>query len=237
LDGGKKRQREDEGSGSKKHESDDEGESRSGAIKKKARADPFDIPSKKGKKKNTELNGKSGPTIHPAALKAISHDWAEMDDGFDVDAVARELLVDPESPGMLEKKTSQKAQDKLSCPEEQGTKQPKLPLSSRVKTVVDETPSKSPARSEPSKHLEPSPPAASLAAHPKLDISSPFLSNQPSAGVSLLQQPLLNLYGSPSEGEGDEDENPGPSGRTPKKRKRRKKKKSLQHINSTSAQV
>lgn len=220
----------------KEPESDDEGESRTGAIKKKARVYPFEVLSRMGKNKRKELNRENGQAVHPAAM---ANNPAGVEDGFDIDEVAKELLVTPESPETL-KKANKKAQDEPICAEEQRTKPPKYAFCSEVEFTVDEVPSKFPTRPEPSKlpqtctsgtSLSPrqssSASPATLSKVVSISLTTPLLPPGHRTGVSLLDHSLLNLHGSLSEGESEEDEKQGPSGPTPKKkRKRRRKKKS-----------
>jgi hypothetical protein len=64
LEGGKKRQREPENAESTTLPSDDEEESRAGAIKKKARQDPFDLTLKKRKHEKV----RRGPTTQTKSV-------------------------------------------------------------------------------------------------------------------------------------------------------------------------
>lgn len=243
LEGGKKRQREEEGIGTKKPQSDDEEESRPGAIKKKARVDPFSTLSKKEKNKGTRDSGKNGPTIHPVALKAMPSSQSlppAIEDGLEVDEVAKELLLVPDTPETPRKEADYISQQDSNRDGEQGTKRADL-------SDVGINP---PPHTSSSSPLKPTAPDASLP--PAQTPATPPVSLRNLVDVSLtanlppspgdrrgdsnfLKLPLLNLRGSVSE-RGSEIEEAGSSGLVPKKkRKRRKKKKSQPNMESTSA--
>ncbi|KXN89607.1 hypothetical protein AN958_05474 [Leucoagaricus sp. SymC.cos] len=250
LERGKKRQREDKDVDTNKVQSDDEEESRTGAIKKKTRVDPFSAPSKE-KKKGFGVNGESGSILHPAAMRAMAQNQSILtgaEDGQEVDDIAAELLTNPCSPKSLKKIVrSDSGED---C-QQRKTKSTKSALLSNEETIVNGTPSlKLPTNPEPLKQPKPSAlgnvvpslrtPATSLIAEPKfidvsLTLTPPRSPRRQKLGAEFLKQPFLNLYGSPSEAESEEGDKSGPpEPPAKKKRKRKKKKKSQQNPDSLS---
>jgi len=76
----------------KQVQSDNEEESRTGAIKKKARTDPFSTLFKR--RKNSRDNGKTQSTVHPMALEATPQKRSLLEkDGTKVDEVARNFTI------------------------------------------------------------------------------------------------------------------------------------------------
>ncbi|KAJ3576172.1 hypothetical protein NP233_g596 [Leucocoprinus birnbaumii] len=225
LEGSKKRHREDAAVEAKKTQSDDEEDSRSGAIKKKVRVDPFHAPSKK-EKKGGERNGKA--VVHPAAMKAMlptqTSEAPTKEGKLEADEDANELLVVTDTPEKLKNKSAQRKPHANAANEEAPRTDQADVFNFQTSSVERSTSSKAsklahaPAGSNANLPL-----AQPSAASP---VSPRTHSDGRIAGVGLIKQPLLNLRGSPSEPE-SENEGAGASGLTPKKkRKRRKKKKS-----------
>ncbi|KAF9453047.1 hypothetical protein P691DRAFT_720537 [Macrolepiota fuliginosa MF-IS2] len=238
LEGGKKRQRGDDVK-MRELQSEGEEESRGGAIRKKARIDPFDVGLKK--KKVAEVNGKNPVTIHPMALKAISQIKLDkaLGDEPDADDSTNGLLSAMDLPETHKRKKKHKS--------ESGTNEgPRRELVARVERMVDSIDSsqispnitehlKTPPHSFPL--MQPS--SASTATYPKIvDVSltaTPLLSpGHRTTTPDFLKQPLLNLDGSPNEGASNKDRKPDPADLTPKKRRKRRKKKKSQS-NTASA--
>lgn len=228
LEGKKKRPRDEQGVDVKQVQSDNEEESRTGAIKKKARTDPSGTLFKR--RKNSD-NGKTQSTVHPMALEATLPKLSLLEkDGTKVDGVARNFTI----PITLENNKEIKLESPVHHAEKRAV---------QIKTT-SQLISKSPATSklsnifmlsQPSARdiskLSTLPPAVT-SSNSRRNISLTSDSTLPyedfTTDTSFPQQPLLNLRGSPSEPESD------PAGHSrltsKKKRRRRKRKKFLQTV-------
>lgn len=244
LEGGKKRYREEETVESRQPQPESEEESRAGAIKKKARTDPFSMATKK-KKKNTEVDGKNIPALHPAAFEALSriHSDSIQEDSLEAYGSVRELPGTSESSEIHKKKKSKELQNQVKV----SSSQVALPSIEIKSTGLNSTQNPSPPRATDaprtptltSASLTQSSPTSSTVTQPKfVDVSlttTPVLSpGRPIPDPRFLNQPLLNLAGWPSGGESDEDEKPGQSDLTPKKKRKRKKKRKKQNVEMTA---
>lgn len=201
----------------KQVQSDNEEESRTGVIKKKARIDPFSTLPRK--RKDSGDSGKTRSVMHPAAMEATPPKRSSLaKDVTSSTLVARELVADP-----ITLKNNKSSVDHKTNAEEQELANIKI-----TPPPID----KSPATFELSRLCAPSTHDISkLSALPSAVPSSNFRQNTSedlTVDASFLQQPLLNLRCSPRKPESDSIDH---SELTPKKkRKRRRKKKLLQNI-------
>lgn len=225
-----------------------EEENRGGAIKKKARLDPFSMVPKK-KKKKIEADGKNIPALHPAAFEALSR--------IHSDSIGEDVSVNGLAGFSEPSKTHKKKKRRHSSHDKESTKQawaseaeaalpnneitstrPKLSQNagSLKATGAPGTPTFTSAS------LASSPPTSPTVTRPKfVDISlttTPVVSpGHPIPDPRFLDQPLLNLAGRPSGGESEEDEKPGQSDLTPKKKRKRKKKRKKQNVETEATKA
>jgi len=206
---GSKHAREDEDVGPSKTVSDDEGESRAGAIKKKARSDPFDIVHGKKKKKNKDTESSAVQMVIPTPHEGES----KLDSSDEIEDILNGPDKLDESP-IKSKKKPKKAVHitngvDVHIPQQTGLSAP------LTNPASSETPSTPPRNSQIETLRE------------AIDVSltkTPALRKHlPS---ELLKVPLLNLTKPPSDPESD-SEPVTPSTSPKKKRKRRKKRKSI----------
>ncbi|KAK0242547.1 hypothetical protein EDD85DRAFT_294021 [Armillaria nabsnona] len=201
LSNGKKRSREDEDpqpSTSKQTvEDSDEGESRAGAIRKKAKTDPFAASSKEKRKKET-LNGAqsvkprlSTPTEAPSSTVGVT---------------STEEVVTGRVTSEKKREKKRKNSVALASNGDASTA-----VSSKSDSSYDNKETSKPSLLSPSRTT-----AFSLKTAPKIPSDLP---------TSLLKQPLLNLEGPVFEKSDDESPDNLSPADAPKKKKRRKKKK------------
>jgi len=200
----------------KQVQSDNEEESRTGVIKKKARIDPFSTLPRKRKD-----SGDSGKTrsVMPAAMEATLPKRSSLAKGATSSTlVARELVADP-----ITLQNNKSSVDHKTNAEEQELANIKI-----TPPPID----KSPTTFELSRLCAPSTHDISkLSAVPSAVPSSNFRQNTSedlTVDTSFLQQPLLNLRVSPRKPESDSIDHSELTSK--KKRKRRRKKKLLQNI-------
>jgi len=226
LEGKKKRPSDEQGVNVKQVQSDNEEESRTGAIKKKARTDPFSTLFKR--RKNSRDNGKTQSIVYPMALEATPQKRSLLEkDGTKVDEVARNFTI----PITLENDKEIKLESPVHRAEKRAvqiktTSQPisKPPATSKLSNI-------STLSARDISKLSTLPPAVA-SSNSRRNISLTSYSTLPcedfTTDTSFPQQPLLNLRGSPSEPESDRA---GDSGLTSKKkRKRRKRMKFPQNV-------
>jgi len=205
----------------KQVQSDNEEESRTGAIKKKARTDPLNTLF--NRRKNSRDKGKTQSTVHPMAVEATSHKRSSLEkDGTKVDAVARKFTI----PTTLEDNKEIKLE---SYAEIKATSQliSKSPATFKLSDIF--------TLPQPSAHgisKLSTLPSAVASSNSRRNISLTSDSILPcedfTTDTNFPQQPLLELRGSPSEPESDLVGHSGPTSK--KKRKRRKRKKFLQNV-------
>ncbi|KAF5388059.1 hypothetical protein D9615_000567 [Tricholomella constricta] len=222
---GNKRSRDDEPDA--KEKSEDEEESRAGAIRKKARVDPFGDYGGKKKNKKKKLTLQDCGALAPLKRPVFSEIEAEE--------VVSGIIEDtggPSTPATLKRKKRKKSHstDGPSTDSAIATES-SIPMSPRGAKIPDNS-LNTPERT-----------TAGLSNTPKvqepINVSSipatPLHILRQAQSAALLKQPLLNLAPLQSDGsEGDTNNTPGGSSKK-KKRKRQKKKKSAANESTAEA--
>ncbi|KAG6854900.1 hypothetical protein C0991_012090 [Blastosporella zonata] len=214
---GNKRPRHDEADFKEKDKSDDdEGESRGGAMKKKARVDPFGNDSKK-KKKNKATPESVPPLASPKP--PTPPEEKELDEVVDM---VTEDVAGPSSPSATPKRKK--------CKKKHGTTQPPVDVAQAISTPVSPRASLSYASSIPVDNDQPDLATTPPKVRQVVDASTPAtplqLRRQAQSVALLLQQPLLNLGPtSDAESEHEDDVKSEAGDESPKKKRRRRRKK------------
>ncbi|KAF9057974.1 hypothetical protein BJ165DRAFT_1521306 [Panaeolus papilionaceus] len=209
------REEEDGTSGKRKSpsEDDDEGESRTGAIQKKQRVDPFAGTHGK-KKKNQKESGLATPQV---LQKITSTSKSQLNQPEE--SKPSNTTYQISSPMLL--KRSKTPETRSNGPDEQPPAITDCEPVPQVKGQMNGTDKPSNMISIPAEPTSPHKKAPPDASHPP----SPSKGTSKSIPPLLLKRPLLNLAGPPPES--DSEEAPDAPFTSPKKkRKRRRKKKS-----------
>jgi len=211
-----KRSREDDDYEKKEKSDDDEEESRSGAIKKKTRVDPFGERSGKKKNKKNEETPKPASPDPPDPTEAEAAEQAEVISMVTIlSAETRDSSASPPTPN---RKKHKKYKNSAAPPlKAESASEGSLPISPSSRNLEKGTPG--PA-------VSPKAPGAILSSPPSL---SHYSSRPgPVTPTALLKGPLLNLSPPGNNSDDSGDAKPDTPGNGPKKkRKRRKKKKKL----------
>ncbi|GLB33989.1 hypothetical protein LshimejAT787_0108730 [Lyophyllum shimeji] len=234
---GNKRPRDDEDDAHMKEESDNEGESRAGAIKKKARVDPFATGG--GKKKKNKMFPEGTALVPPKPPVLSKKGTKEQEE---VISMVTEAVAGPSTPVVTPKRKKHKEKHLTVGPSADAavvTESSLTPMSPPGAKITDSS-SNSPKKdtTEPSNTppKKPLPIDVSLTSTPV----TPLRLRRQAQSAELLKQPLLNLAPPGDDDESEDDAKidvPGGSPKKKKKRKRRKKKKGVANESTVEARA
>ncbi|KAG6833938.1 hypothetical protein H0H87_007949 [Tephrocybe sp. NHM501043] len=213
---GNKRPREDEPDSKEKDRSDDEGESRGGAIKKKARVDPFGNINKK--KKNTSIPEK----MALASPRPPTIPEADKEEEEEANLVTEGLISGLSTPSATPQRKKHK--------KKRANIDPAVDVNSGITLTLATLAVNSP--SIPPNDSKASPPTTPPNVAKVVDVSLTKMPPTPqqllrqAQSAALLQYPLLNLDTPGNvDSENENDANSDAGGESPKKKKRRRRKK------------